>query len=101
MLDQDDDAFAAEPTKKQPPPPPPTRRLATHEVEVDDVEATIELSPHARPEPSGLIVGPPPATRPARQSTTSSDAGFDGDEGPTVVRKPASSGLPPRARKPD
>lgn len=101
MLDQDDDAFAAEPTTKQPPPPPPTRRQTTHEVEVDDVEATIELSPHARPEPSGLIVGPPPATRPARQATTSSDAGFDGDEGPTVVRKPASSGLPPRARKPD
>ncbi|HUQ01441.1 MAG TPA: HDIG domain-containing protein [Kofleriaceae bacterium] len=101
MMDEDDDAFAAEPTKRQPPPPPPTRKRVTHEVDAEDVEATIELSPHARPEPSGLIVGPPPATRPTRPVTTVSDTGFDGDEGPTVVRKPASSGLPPRARKSD
>ncbi len=100
----DDDAFAAEPTKKTllpPPPPPPPPRRRTHEVEVDDVEATIELSPHARAEASGRIVGPPPATRPARAPSHSVDTGFDGDEGPTVVRKPASSGLPPRARKPE
>ena len=70
----------------------------THEVEADDVEATIELNPHARAEPSGLIMGPPPATRPVRPATQGTDPGFDGDEGPTVVRKPAGSMLPPRAR---
>ncbi len=128
MLDEeDDDAFAAEPTKRQPPPPPPgrPRTRVTHEVEADDVEATIELNPHARAEPSGLIMGPPPATRPVRPATQGTvtegsmgapakagqaappaahaaiDTGFDGDEGPTVVRKPAGSMLPPRARKPE
>ena len=101
MLDEaDDDAFAAEPTKRTPPPPPAARRrVTTHEVELDDVEATIELNPHARPEPSGLIVGPPPATRPQRPATQGSDTGYDGDEGPTIVRRPAGgSMLPPRAR---
>jgi len=101
MIEEDDDAFAHEPTKNTPPPPPPSRKRVTHEVEAEDVEATIELSPQARAEPSGLIMGPPPATRPARPATTASDTGFEGDEGPTVVRKPASSGLPPRARKPE
>jgi len=99
FFDQIKVLFGAEPTKKSPPPPP--RRRVTHEVDVDDVEATIELNPHARPEPSGLIVGPPPATGQARPVTQGFEAEFDGDDGPTVVRKPASSMLPPRARKPE
>jgi putative nucleotidyltransferase with HDIG domain len=61
------------------------RPRSEHEVDGDDIEATIELRP-------GAVVGPPPATRPNRTGTQpvmSPD---------TAPARPASSMLPPRVR---
>ncbi len=94
-----DDGFASLASRRTPPPPPP-RRVPTHEIEADEVEASIELSPHARIEPTGPAGGPPPNTRPGRTTTQADVATIAAadDDGPTVVRKPASSMLPPRVR---
>ncbi|MEZ4402154.1 MAG: HDIG domain-containing protein [Kofleriaceae bacterium] len=105
MLDDEEAAFGHAPTHRTPPPPP--RGRITHEIASEDVEGTIELAPTARTEHSGLIKGPPPATRQIRTMPLPAPGplpdpgpgdGAEGD-GPTVVRpRPAGSMLPPRSR---
>ena len=85
------------PTHRTPPPPP--RGRITHEIQADDVEATIDLTPSPRSEHSGLLTRPPPATRPVHAPTAAPGPGDERDDGPTVVRpRPSGSGLPPRSR---
>ncbi len=91
--------------RRTPPPPPRARRpFTTLEVDGDDVEASIEVSPSMR-STGGAIVGPPPATRAApglepasvpRATTATSDE--DDDPEITVSASAPRSMLPPRAR---
>ena len=97
MLDQEEDAFVHAPTHRTPPPPP--RGRITHEIQADDVEATIDLTPSPRSEHSGLLTRPPPSTRQVLAPTASAESGDERDDGPTVVRpRPSGSSLPPRSR---
>jgi putative nucleotidyltransferase with HDIG domain len=99
MLEDDEQAFAHAPTHKTAPPPPPRGRV-THEVLPEDVEATIDLTPTARSERSEhsqLIKGPPPATRPI-PTLPATEPAAEREDGPTVVRTPPGSMLPPRSR---
>ncbi len=91
----------AQTTRRLPPPPPRARKPATTlEVEGDDVEASIEMSPSVRSAGTGPIVGPPPATRPAPPpAITRPDTEEPSDDDVTVVpAHPPSTMLPPRAR---
>jgi hypothetical protein len=77
-----------------PPPAPPGRHRRPHstlEVDGEDVEATIDVS--------GPIVGPPPATKaaPSARRLDTTEPGGEDDE-VTIVPRPPSSMLPPRAR---
>lgn len=118
--DDDDDAAPASPAaapfggdtvRRMPPVPPRTRPIprVTQPIEVDDVEATLELSPSASRDPAGVFVGPPPITRvrtqqvpriPAPPPPPAPAPTDEDDDGPSVVGpRPSGSMLPPRARR--
>ncbi|HTJ46134.1 MAG TPA: HDIG domain-containing protein [Kofleriaceae bacterium] len=84
--------------RRSSPPPPPragsrSRPPPTAEVDVDAIEATIDLTPSVQPSPTGAVMGPPPATKPNR---TGAMPVIRDDTAPA---RPATSMLPPRVRR--
>ena len=93
-------AAAPSPSPSPPPPPPgrPPRARTPLELDGDDIEGQIDLSPGARPSTGGAILGPPPATRPARNDPPGRAATADEEDPAEVPLPPAATMLPPRGR---